>query len=114
MSTTYAITIKVIKQGFYATESQLLRHYQYVVALYHGTEAPVYYEKDSLGRFHLHSQFFARKGIKYSLARIPYTHIYIVPLRTAEDQYNWVKYCQKEEADEALKLEDFRDNYMFI
>lgn len=111
---TYAITIKVIKQGFYATEEQLLKHYEYVVALYHGAAAPVYYEKDSLGRSHLHSQFSARKGIKYSLARIPFTHIYIVPLRTAEDQYQWVQYCQKEEVTEAVKLDDFRDNYMFV
>lgn len=114
MSTTYAITIKVIKQGFYATEEQLLKHYEYVVALYHGTESVVYYEEDSLGRKHLHSQFFARKGIRYTLARIPFVHIYIVPLRTAEDQYNWIQYCQKDDGDIAVLLEDIKDKYMFV
>lgn len=115
MSTTYAVTIKYIKQGELGTEEQLRETYLGLVAKHNGILGPLTFEEDSLGRLHLHGQFNARKGIKYSLFKVPYMHIYIKPLPTAEDQANWIDYIHKTERAELNKyLNAIKTEYLFV
>jgi hypothetical protein len=111
---TYAVTIKYIKQGELATEEQLRNIYLNLVYRHSAEMSEVVFETDSLGRLHLHSSFKARKNIKYSLFKVPYVHIYIVPLPTPEDIYNWNQYIHKEEKVAISDyLRDVKDEYMF-
>lgn len=115
MSSTYAVTIKYIKQGETKEEGELRDIYLRLVACHHGAIGPLTFEADSLGRCHLHGQFQARKGIRYTLFKEPYTHIYITLLKTAEDQYQWTDYMFKTQtASVAQYLKDVKSEYMFL
>lgn len=99
----YAITIKVIKQGVFATEEQLKECYDFCLKKYRGRDFQHVYEVDSMGRLHLHGCFSARRGLYFKSAQIPFTTIYCKAIPSADDKTRWISYCNKEKGQRVAK-----------
>lgn len=93
----YAITIKYIRKGSFLDESELLSKFAMVADRYKGKIMKYTFEKDSMGRNHLHGIFVARKGIRLNLCKTPYYHIHIDPLKTLIDVQTWMDYIDKDQ-----------------
>lgn len=100
----YAVTIKCIRKGWIASEDETEEVYNALLYTYRATSFKHTFEKDRLGRYHLHGCILVtRKNIKYSLFKKQYWHIHIDYLPTHEDRLNWLSYIQKDESEEFIK-----------
>lgn len=94
----YAITIKVIEQGRYASEEELQKIYDFCLEKYKAVHFQRVFEVDNAikGRLHLHGCFSARKGLYYGLVKIPFVHIHIKVIPSLADRDRWISYCNKD------------------
>lgn len=96
MSTKYAVTIKCIKQGYKASESETLKVFTDLLRVHRATYTCYVFERDKLNRVHLHGTIQARKNLKYNLLKVPFWHIYITHLAQQCDYDNWLEYINKD------------------
>jgi len=114
MSVFYAITVKFIKKGCFASPSEILATYCDFMRFTKGTHREYVFEKDSLERYHLHGTFAARKSLMASKFKKPYWHIYVKALDTDEYYENWVHYIHKDiQTDDAAVCKQIMTTYPF-
>lgn len=99
----YAITIKCIKSGYFADEQELHEVLCLCVVRHVGIICAYEYERDSLGRLHLHGHFMARKGIRLNLYKKPFYTVHIDPLKSIDDVQNWCNYMRKDHFNDWLQ-----------
>lgn len=104
MTTNYAVTIKCISKGVYATPKACMEVYEKLIDKIHGIRCGYDFELDSLGRNHLHAHFMAEDNLyKIRLQRPGWT-IYIRKLATTDDVWRWVTYMHKQDKEVHLDL----------
>lgn len=121
MSVYYGFTIKNIKAGYFAPQSELLDIMYQLVHFNKGTYVDHTVETDSIGRLHIHGTMMARKGLLLSRFKRPYYHVHLDHLKTTEDVRNWELYINKEsdvfyniEKDQKEATLDIQKEYPFI
>lgn len=107
----YAVTIKCIAKGVYATPKECMKVYESLISKIHGIRCGYDYEKDSIGRWHLHAHFIAQDNLYLlKLQRSGWT-IYIRKLPTVDDVWRWVSYMHKK--DNEIYQQIALDEYPF-
>lgn len=115
MSTKYAVTIKCVQHGYKATESETLKVFCDLLRSHQSTYTDYVFENDSLGRVHLHSLMNARKNLLRTKFKVPYWHIHIQELETAQDISNWITYMHKDIVKEQAEIaKSIKTEYPFI
>lgn len=103
----YSFTIKYIKKGIKATIPFLEQIMYSMLARYKAEYCTHSVELDSKERNHIHGVMIARKGLRYTNFKYPYTHIYIRRIESYADLVNWCDYIEK---DEVQSLIDYFTN----
>lgn len=113
----YGFTIKYIRARTVHEDDESIRNATFVIMdemikRHKAIRVDYTYEKDSLGRIHIHGYMLARKGIRLNLYKKPYWHIHIDHLPTTEDVLNWTRYIHKE--NDIYPTHNMGMDYMFI
>lgn len=99
MTTNYGFTIKCIEHDIYADSLDLDVTMLHMLAKHKAIYVEHFYEKDSLGRLHIHGSFLARKGIRLNLFKRPFYTIHIDHLKEVADVERWAKYIRKSQVE---------------
>jgi len=97
MASDYSITIKCITQGVYATPQAIKDKYKEVLKKANGISCGYDFEIDSIGRWHLHGYFKAKKGLYLKNLQHKGWNIYITNLSDIEQVRKWVSYMHKQD-----------------
>lgn len=117
MTHYYGFTIKNIRQGIFAEEHEILLKMGEMIKYHKAILVEYYFEKDSIGRNHVHGTMMARKGLFLSKFKVPYWTIHIDKLETDEDRIIWGNYIRKDQVTAEqykLRQEMLDDGYNFI
>lgn len=110
----YSLTIKCIQKGAETSRSELAQKMVDVMNAYKGQLKEYVYERDSVNRWHIHATFRARKNLYIKKLKIPFWHIHIDPLATADDLNAWTDYIRKgqPQQEDKFKIDDLE--YCFL
>lgn len=106
MTTNYSITIKCIQQGVYATPSAVLQVFRETIAKSGGISCGYDFEQDSIGRWHLHGHFLARKNLFLKKLQKRGWTIYITHLSDIDQVRKWANYMHKQDSENVKIIRD--------
>lgn len=101
----YAITIKCIKQGVYASKEEIYEVFKEMVLKVNGQICAHSFELDSIDRWHLHGIFLAESNLYRRRLKKPYWHIFVEEIMTEEDLHKWHNYLTKDEREMIRRIQ---------
>lgn len=111
----FAVTIKCVKQGYFATIEDLRRTFNEMLHKYQAIENAFVIEQDSLGRNHAHCTITAKKSLRYTSFKKKYWHIFIKRLYKDSDTKRWNDYIHLDQEIQMKSfLKDIQSDYCFV
>lgn len=96
----YSFTLKRIRQGVGYSELEYNLSLDKMLKKYKAEYCTHTFERDSIGRLHMHGVFLANKKLRYTSYREKYLHIFINKIHSYEELQNWVDYIHKEDHEQ--------------
>lgn len=113
MTSYYGFTIKNIRHNAHCQVHELEDIMRRLIKSHKGIYVDHFSEEDSLGRWHIHGTFMARKGLLLSKFKEKFHTIHLDFLPTIFDVENWARYIRKCQPDQ-IQIEYPDDGYLFI